>query len=210
MKIQILLLTGISILMVGCSSSIKRTKFTDKNMRVMIDPASVSPEEHVRIQHALVASNNWVVIDRARGMKAIQKEQERLHRDQVDRYDDKQKWAHWGRLYGVGAVVIGHAQCSRKLTFFRTSAYQDCQQYLTLVDANTGEVIVAIENRGDFDEELGATWDEAVAKLNNAYPQDYRSQGLKHEKLVIYEDESQERAVRKKEDDARRTPASGN
>lgn len=207
MKINIILLLSLSLGLTSCSSVVKRTKYTDKNMRIMVDPDSFEPEEHVRLQHALVDSGKWVVIDRAQGMKAIQKEQERLHRDQVDRFDDRQKWAHWGRLYGVGAVVIGHIQCTKKLNFWMTSWKNDCQQFINLVDANTGEVITAIEHRDEFDADLATDWTVAVNKLNEAYPKDYSSAGIKHEKLIQYEDESAERALREKENTLNRTPA---
>lgn len=208
MKTKIIFLIGLSLAVVGCSSAVKRTKYSDKNMRIMIDPDSFEPEEHVRLQHALIESGKWAVIDRARGMKAIQKEQERLHQNQNGRFDDRQKWAHWGRMYGVGAVVVGHVQCTKKLNFWMTSWKNDCQQFINLVDANTGEIITAIENRDEFDAELGTNWTVAVEKLNKSYPEDYRSPGIQHEKLNQYEAESAERALRKKEEDAGRTPAS--
>ncbi len=200
----------IGLLISGCSSAvIKRTKFSDKSMRIMIDPDSFEVEEHVRLQHALVDSGKWAVIDRGRGMKAIQKEQERLHRDQVDRFDDRQKWAHWGKLYGVGGVVVGHIQCTKKMNFWMTSWKNDCQQFINLIDSNTGEVITAIEHRDEFDADLGSNWAIAVDKLNSAYPKDYRSQGIKHGKLVQYEDVSAEHSLRQKEDLVRTEKSDG-
>ncbi|MGE0634516.1 MAG: hypothetical protein AB7O96_19020, partial [Pseudobdellovibrionaceae bacterium] len=75
MKIKSITLFLMTIAMVGCSSTPeKRTKFSDKNMRLMIDPASITPENYARLQTALVSQDMWVVLDRAAGLEAIKKE----------------------------------------------------------------------------------------------------------------------------------------
>src|SRR5665647_827111 len=106
------------LLITSCSSPNKqRTKWTDKSMRVMIDPDSIDEENYVQIQSALVRSGKFTVVDRARGMQAAEKEQERLHRNNSDRFEDKEKWAHWGKMYGVGSIIVPHVQCTKENSF---------------------------------------------------------------------------------------------
>ncbi len=190
----------------ACSSSpVKRTKFSDKNMRIMIDPASIDSKNHVRIQTALVKSENWVVLDRNKGLAAIKKEQEQLHRAAIDRFDDKEKYAQWGKLYGVGAVIVANVDCHDDEGLM--SRVNRCKQYLNLVDANTGEIIVAVDYIETAEFNQTPDWEEAVEKLNAAYPSAFEEH-QKHQKLAQYEQESKEEAQRQRETGVQRGTAS--
>ena len=204
-----LLFGSIIFLIASCSSKPIRTKWADKNMRVALDADSVSTDDYVSIQTALVKEGRFMVIDRNIGYKAIKVEQERLHRKEEDRYSDKEKWAQWGKLYGVGAIVVAHSQCYRTTKFFSSSLYTNvCKQFLSLVDANTGEVISAVDNLADspasgnnFGSEsfkVATDWTEAVEKFVDAYPKDYKpqyySEGIKN-----YQNVSEEEARRQRE-----------
>lgn len=189
----------------GCSSEQKRTRFTDKNMRVMIDPDSISIESYVRIQKALVETGAFAVIDRSKGMNAIKKEQERLHRNEVDRFADREKWAQWGRLYGVGAIVVAHDQCYNKQSFWNPQhVVRQCDQFLSLMDANTGEVIVAVEGKGEAPAVVEGgvpmvpSWDEITNKLVDAYPKNFEFKPYT-KSIVEYQDLSEEAAKRQRE-----------
>lgn len=178
-----------------------RTKWTDPVMRVMVDPDSIDANHHVRIEEALMGSGKWVVIDRAQGMKAIKKEQERLHRTEADRFDDQEKWSHWGKLYGVGGIVTAHVQCQYKLTFLIHAPYQYCHQYLAIVDANTGQIITAIEDTAETDADeayIAPSWADAVDKLNNSFPKNFEAR-KDDPRLDTYRALSKEEAVRQKE-----------
>lgn len=191
-------LTAVST-MLGCSS-LPRNKWTDKSMRVMIDPEGVDAKHYVRVQQALVASGKYVVVDRGMGYNAIKKEQEREHRENTDRFMDREKYAHWGKLYGVGAVVVAHAQCTTKDGWFK-HAYPFCRQYLAIVDSNTGEVIATAEEESEgssYDYDLAPSWEDAVAKLNDAYPSHFEP-NKDHKALRDYKDLSQEEATRQRE-----------
>ncbi len=190
------------ICLMGCAST-PRTKWTDKTMRVMIDPDSIPAEHHVMIQQALVDSGKWFVVDRSKGFKAIKTEQERLHREESDRYEDREKWAHWGKLYGVGGIVVAHAQCKKEQGWLIGRWYQVCRQYLSIVDSNTGEVITAIQNDAESKEaDFFSRWDEAVAKLNESYPANFKPFQTS-ERLEQYRELSKEEAQRQLE----RSPA---
>jgi hypothetical protein len=175
-------------------------------MRLMVDPDSLSVSDYVAVQTALIKDGTFTIIDRAKGMSALMKEQERLHRNQADRYMDKEKWAHWGKMYGVGAIVIGHSQCHRDKYFWNNKQLVNkCKQYLSIVDANTGEVIVAADgdseseatvDTGSFNQTV--SWEETVEKLIVAYPKEYKPQQYS-EKLQQYRDTSEEEAKRQRE-----------
>lgn len=193
------LLGALTILSACASKEVKRTKFTDKAMRIMIDPASVDVQNYTSIQSALVQSNNWVVVDRARGLAAIKKEQEQLHRTSIDRFEDKEKFAHWGKLYGVGGVLVGHVQCRPDPgAWTLMNGSEICQEYLTLMDSNTGEVLTAVSHEEEVITGQSPNWDAAVEKLNAAYPK-YFETLRESEKLARYKMESQEAAQRQRE-----------
>lgn len=187
------------ILAAGCSTPEKRTKYTDRNLRIMIDPASVSPDNYARIQTALVSQEMWVVLDRSAGLEAIKHEQEELHRTSSDRYDDRQKWAHWGKLYGVGAVVVAHAQCFNKKSWYDPKGQYYCSQFINLLDSNTGEVILGVEG-GEFTEgpEVAPDWKAVTQKLADAYPKEFKRVPTS-ERIENYKAESEEAARRQKE-----------
>lgn len=174
-------------------------------MRVLIDPDSLSADDYVAVQTALVKEGSFTVVDRSKGFKAIKVEQERTHRVEEDRYSDKEKWSHWGRLYGVGAIVVGHTQCYRtKPWFSQYSVVNRCKQYLSLMDSNTGEVIVAVDGEGDKpgsvdggSYNLPADWTDTVVKLVDTYPKEYKPQYYS-EKLENYRDVSAEEARRQR------------
>lgn len=190
----------------GCGSAEKRTKWTDKNMRIMIDPDSLEPSDYVSVQAALMREGNFTVVDRAQGYRAVKTEQERSLRREGDRYADKEKWAHWGKLYGVGAIAVGHSQCWRHKPLFSLSPFViRCKEFLSLVDANTGEVITAVDGQDDksgaVESSVAAAasdWTDVVKKLVDAYPKDFKpqyySEGVEH-----YRDLSEEEAKRQRE-----------
>lgn len=189
----------------ACATKIPRNKYTDKNTRIMIDPDSIPSQHYVRIQTALVKSGKFAVIDRAQGMQAVLKEQERLHRDQMDRFEDKEKWAHWGKLYGVGAIVVAHVQCYKDKTWWNNAQYRNyCQQFLSLVDANTGEVIVAVEGENDapdaieYQFQVAPDWDKVVRSFVDDYPKEYVPHSYA-ETLQNYQTLSAEEAQRQRE-----------
>lgn len=200
----------VTCLMFSACSSAPRSKWTDKNMRICIDPDSVSPEHYVQIQTALVETGKFTVVDRASGMSAVKKEQERLQRNEVDRYEDKEKWAHWGKMYGVGSIVVAHAQCRRTGSFWNPrSQYLNCKQFLSMVDANTGEVFLAVDGENDGpsfqDREYQVPdWKDVVEKLVKNYPEQFRSEQYAGP-ARIYQEVSEEHAKRQKEEVNRNT-----
>lgn len=174
-------------------------------MRVMIDPDSIDEENYVQVLQALVQSEKFTVVDRSRGWKAAKKEQEREHQsNEASRYEDKEKWSHWSKLYGVGAIVVANSQCQKTSTFLsQTKNKLFCKQHLHLVDANTGEVIVAADGENDgpstYDRDfIMPDWNDVVAKLVDAYPKNYSSQVYTKE-VQTYQELSKEHAQRQRE-----------
>ncbi|MGZ3724553.1 MAG: hypothetical protein ACXWQQ_02095 [Pseudobdellovibrio sp.] len=202
-KLKILFAGLAALSMIGCSSEIKRTRDSDKTLRVMLDPESIDSKNHVILQNDLISTGKFYVIDRAQAFKAVQKEQERLHKDQSDRFEDKQKYAHWGKLYGVGGIIIAHVQCTDNpstenilygvahlatLGVFHNRRI--CAQFIELVDSNTGEIVSSIRNDFKTDNEnYEMSWTTAVDKLVEAYPK-YFEQISKNKILEDYEKDS--------------------
>ena len=189
--------------LLGCAS-IPRTKLTDKSMRVMIDPAHLDQENYVRLQTALVNSGKWVVVDRSDGFEAVKQEQLRQNRTEDDRYEDKERWSHWGKLYGVGAVIVPHADCIRQTHFWTNAERKGCRQFLRIVDANTAEVIAAVEGQNTSTPLDTPDWKDTVASLDEHYPEVFEKVEY-HEKLKAYQVESEERAKKEKEKNFRDT-----
>lgn len=182
----------------GCASERVRTKWTDPAARVMVDPASIMEEDYVSINTALVQSGKWFVVDRASGLRAIKREQEALHRNEADRFDDKEKYAMWGKLYGVGAVVVGSDKCHGVQGFSRH--YTVCNQYLSIIDANSGQVITAVKKEGVKSEtDNKPEWDETVEALNDAFPRHWEPAKFDDE-MNKYRAVAAEHAVRQKEE----------
>ena len=203
----------LSIFLFSACSSMPRTKWTDKNMRVFIDPDSVDAENYVRIQQAIVSSQKFVVIDRAVAFEAVKKEQERLHQGQsANRFEDKEKFALWGKLFGVGAIIVAHAQCERRAAWWNpANNHVVCQQFLSMVDANTGEVFLAVEgeNSGPVMASLPSNvpdWKGTVERLLDEYPKEFERHSAT-KVLVDYQDLSKESAIRQKEQHNERKPA---
>lgn len=160
----------------GCAS-VPRNRWTDKTMRIMVDPDGIDAGNYVRVTHALVSSEKWVVVDRGQGFTAVKKEQEREQTAEAPRFADREKFAHWAKLYGIGGVVVAHTQCQQKATFFFKGTYSHCQQYLAILDANTAEVIAAVEGSNDTNREeyeIAPDWKDVTQALNDAYPKNYK------------------------------------
>jgi len=190
----------------GCAGKTPRTKWTDKTMRVMIDPDSIDANNYVRIQQALIESGKWTVVDRATAFNAIKKEQERLHRTESDRFDDREKFAIWGRMLGVGGVVTAHTQCVARKGFLRHE-HLECLQNLAIVDSNTGEVIATSEAQEDGAADAGViapSWETAVDRMNDAYPRNFEPSKITKQ-LESYKDLAYEEALRQKEAQAKKT-----
>ncbi len=186
MKSTIILVT----LLFLCSCATKRTKYSDKNMRIMVDPSGISMTDYTNLQTALVQSNVWTVLDRARGIAAVKNEQEQLHKYNHDRFDPREKFAHWGKLHGVGAVVVAHSECQNRVNQWNVTELRNyCRLFLNLVDANTGEVIVAVNGDDKAPFMSSPEWDDVVEELVEVYPKYFKDVEL-HEKLLEYKEDS--------------------
>lgn len=160
------------VLASGCGTSMVRSNSPE--LRVMVDPDSVSRNSLHELEAELMDSGRFYVVTRGAGFAAAQREQERLHRDEPTRYEDAQKWAHWGKLYGVGGIIVAHQECQEKDGF--VSRFLRCRQALSLIDANTGLVIAAIyqtvDGKGN-EINLTPSWNETVEKFVSRIPSRY-------------------------------------
>lgn len=206
--LYLVFLTGLICFMSGCTSLPQRSKWTDPSFRIAIDPISLASNDYVRVQRALVQSGKYFVVDRGKGFNAVVKEQDmehgyrNAHALKFDRFNDRERYARIAKLYGVGAIVIGHSQCGKRYGFW--GAYGVCVQNLAIVNANTGEVVAAVEGNMDAvvnyngDIQIAPAWDETVEKLNNAIPKNYAFEKY-DERMELYKDELKEDSQRERE-----------
>jgi hypothetical protein len=199
---KLLLVLIISILF-SCTSEPKRTRDSDKTLRIMVDPESIDSTQHAILQNELITTGKFYIVDRAKGFHAIKKEQEREQLSEESRFEDSQKYAHWGKLYGVGGVVVANLKCTENpstenilwgvahLATLGIFHYrQICTQLLELLDSNTGEIVTSVRNDFKTDSEsYKVSWTDVVDKLVDAYPK-YFEKNYKHTILKEYEAES--------------------
>ena len=196
MKIATMVL---ALVLVGCSTAQVRTKYTDPSHRVFIDPSGLDEDAYVRLQTSLVESNRFFIVDRARAFKAVKAEQDMIHRHAVGRFADEEKYAFWGKLYSVGAVVTARELCHWEQNFFSYALV--CAQHMSAVDASTGLVIAAASHVARSGSDAAPTWDETVERFNRSFPTTFEAKkfdsGLEH-----YRKLAAENALRAKESKA--------
>lgn len=193
---KLTMVLALGTLLVGCATP--RTKDTDPSMRVMVDPDSIEKGHYVRLVNALQQSGKYIVVDRADAFKAAKKEQDFQYTDGDQRVDTRERYATYGKMYGVGGVVVGKAQCSPSTRFMSYQGDYDCVQNLSIVDARSGEIIATAEftteGEGQFlygEMKVAPAWDEAVQQLNDNFPKKYVKRS-RHEKIVEREDEAEQ------------------
>lgn len=192
---KIIFILSILLVLTSCSTQRQRTKFSDKGMRVMINPEGLAREDYMNISTNLVMADVWTVVDRSSGIRAIKREQEETHKQNYDRYDNKEKFAHWGKLYGVGSVVVAQSECRNRPNPWRVNETRNfCRLYLNLIDTNTAEIIVGVNVEADAPFMTRPDWNEAVEKLAEAYPKFFKREKLEKE-LLEYKEESEKLAV---------------
>ena len=185
----------------SCAGKTPRSKLSDPHMRVAVWPQGIDSGNFVRIQQALVASGKFVVVDRAVGLAAIKHEQDAQHVTESNRFAYPEKFAHFGKLLGVGAVVVAHTQCANKGSFWTDARYAKCQQFTEIVNSNTGEVMASAEGMEETDlgeGEIAPSWDGTVDRLIAAYPKFYE-RSHETQELVDYKALSAEEAQRMRE-----------
>lgn len=204
-------IVGLVLVLVTCTrcASTPRNKLTDPTHRVAVDNAGIEAKHFVQIVNALKENGRFIIVDRSRGFEAILKEQEREHKDMPDRFADREKYALWARVFGLGAIIIAHADCTVKSGFFKKN-YPHCREYLSMIDARSGEVIssASAEENGDSDDymDLAPSWDSVVSDLVDNVPDSYEA-NKDHKRLLDYKELAAEEAQRMREKNARE-PAS--
>jgi hypothetical protein len=91
-----------------------------------------------------------------------------LHRDSHDRFENKEKWAHWGKAHGVGAVILAQNKCMEAVSW--GAYFLRCQQVLSMIDASTGELISSSVETVDSEDRLPPAWHESVERLVKHIP----------------------------------------
>ncbi|MGK5085225.1 hypothetical protein WDW37_18205 [Bdellovibrionota bacterium FG-1] len=159
----------------ACSSApVARTKYSDHAHRVFLSPKGISGEDYVAIQASLSEVNRFFIVDRSSGFNAVRREQAMIHRDDIEAFNDADKYSRLGALYSVGAVIVANAHCTRIEGFLGPSLM--CRQYISAVDASTGLVIVAVSGTSEARMVNGMpSWDDTVDKFCKAFPTTWES-----------------------------------
>lgn len=193
------LLTVLLVVLLNACASEQRTKYSDHAMRVFLDPDTIDEANYSLVQTALVNSGKFTVVDRGAAINAAIKEQDRLHKDQKDRFDNKGKYARMSRLLGAGGVVVARANCVVSPSIFNIyDGNLYCQQFLSLVDSSTGEVMVSVSGEAEgpssiYDNKLMPSWNAVTEELVNKYPERFEKDH-KTQRLKDYEDENEKLA----------------
>lgn len=203
---------GIAVAMVlsGCSSTkVLRTQENDAMLRVILDP-TIEEAHYVQIRRALVESGRFEVIDRRDGFAAALKEQDLQFRSGYqDRFSDREKWAHIGRMYGARGVITASAQCYQNKNWL--GEYRKyCKQILTFIDGYTGKVEFSVQGENSEPWVVGYTvpnWDDVVKRAVAEYPAYFKPRVV-DPLLEQYQDQSEELAKREREKQNGRTPTS--
>jgi len=149
-----------------------------------------------------VDTRRFFVVDRGQGFKAVMNEQNLEHGNHLSRFGDPERYARLGKLYGVGGIVVASIQCgARHRALFGDS--MRCVQYLALVNANTAEVVAAVQyDQSDVDHyytevTMAPSWDEAVDKFMDAIPKEFERElydnNMKHYRREIAEESQREK-----------------
>jgi hypothetical protein len=152
---------------------VRRNLETDPGLRVFLD-ASIETEHFVQIQRALVQSHKFEVVDRREGLAAALREQDLQFRsNQSDRFDDSERWAFIGKLYGAAAIITAHAECFQEQTFFWNKYVRTCKQTLFYIDGRTGVILFSVSGSNSVPWTASwavPDWDDVVAKAVEEYP----------------------------------------
>lgn len=203
------LILAMSLLSVGCSSALVREQSNDPMMRVLIDPR-IPTEHYVHIRRALVQSNKFEVIDRRDGFEAAVREQDLQFRSGYqDRFSDREKWAHIGKMYGARGIVTANASCYQAQNW-RGIFTRYCKQDLTFIDSYTGRVEFAVNGENSEPwvvEHTVPDWDEVVSKAVAEYPKHFKARRI-DPLLDQYMQQSEEASKRETERQKERRPSS--
>lgn len=147
----------------GCSSAPKIKPYARK---VMVDSSSLQPGETNRLLVAM-HQGGWDILDRGKGLENVLEEQSRQHGFMKANFSPDAIPALPGDLRGVGAVLMPYSECRRDWNIFN-QRITNCRQFMTLIDAKTGEVIAAVENESSISGYDLPSWEGTVEKLNES------------------------------------------
>jgi hypothetical protein len=174
---NILYSTFIAIFLIGCSSAkIVRDLSTDPPLRTLLDP-TIPAEQYPALRAAVFRTGKFEIVER-RDLEKIFSEQDLQFRTRyAERFDAREKWAHIGRLAGAASIMTASALCGQRKNW-RGLFVNDCELYLTLIDARTGVVVLSI--KGESEREwtgVGvnvADWTEVVNLFASEYPKYFK------------------------------------
>lgn len=191
--IELVLLSLLALELSGCAGKERRTKNSDAQLRIALDSYKVDGENYTAISRELLDTGKFVVVDRGRGFKAVKAEQSMENVDERDRFAPNGRYAEYGKLYGVGSVVVASGNCDYKDRLFGSN--WRCVVQLSLYHAVTGELLIAVTDHTTAKNGHEIDWHDVVEKLVDRYPE-YFETSMKTERLLWHE---QQLAIKAKE-----------
>lgn len=188
----------IAMIVSGCATPM--TKFNSPVMRVFVDPDTLNQADYTRVVHAISKTGKFKVVDRKAGYQAALNEQDRQHVNQANRFDNREKFALYAKLFGARGVVVATAECQDSTGFFANTYFKKCHQTLQILDANTSEIISSVDNvvEGKFGElGLGIGWEETAFLLADSFPK-YFEGDKDTEELKNYRKIAEDSAIKTK------------
>lgn len=164
----------------GCA--VKRTKFSDPQMRIAIDATNLDTYNYYAIQKELVDTGRFVVVDRGKGFETIKHEQ--VDENKTDRFEVSGRYAEYGKLHGIGSVVTPAGRCVLSPRMF--SEDYECRLTLTLIHTVTGEVTAVASSVERSPDGKTVSWESVSERLVDNYPK-YFEKFEKTERLLEYE-----------------------
>jgi len=161
-----ILAIAVMLCLSGCATTNSKFSFSDRASRVMFDTKGIPDGQLALIQEALLNGDRFVLVERA-DSKA---EQESL--DRLAAGDKKAKWALWASKYEIGGVITARVQCFNKDRFLGGKKTY-CHQYLAIMHAQTGAVIVSSEGENSESADAGhpPDWEGVAGKLASNFDQ---------------------------------------
>lgn len=195
---KVFLLSLAVAMLAGCSSTkVIRRADNDPMMRVIIAP-DIDAAHYVQIKAALVESGKFEVIDRRDGFLAAMQEQDLQFRSGYqNRFSDREKYAHIGKMYGAMGIITASAQCYQNKNW-RGIFTRNCKQFLTFINGVTGKIEFSV--RGENSEPWTVEWtvpdwDGVIAKAVQTYPEFFEPRVISKQ-LQAYQDQSEELSKR--------------
>lgn len=203
--LQVLLLGSVLATVAGCSSKpIVRSKDSDSSMRLMVDSRAFDVQNFIQLEAALAQSQKFELVERRDALETALDEQRReFDLASQGHFDDREKYARRGKLYGVDTIVSGRTDCYQAKAFWTGVYTRYCRQTLLWIEGSTGKVLFSVTGENSVPwtaEYIVPDYNATVAAAIESLPKYFTPHEI-HPILETYKQQSAENAKREREDE---------